>query len=74
MTVASGATYRSLIARYRVSERSSKYRTAETSLRTPRIRSGTSSVAPSTHARVARPWNETWTADPIPAPSSRGRS
>ena len=74
MTVASGATYRSLIARYRASERSSKDRTAETSLRTPRIRSGTSSVVPSTHARVARPWNGTWTTDPIPAPSSSGRS
>ena len=74
ITVASGATYRSLIARNSASERSSKDRTAETSLRTRSIRSGTSSVAPSTHARVARPWNGTCTTDPRPAPSSSGRS
>ena len=74
ITVASGATYRSLIARNSASERSSKDRTAETTLRTRSIRSGTSSVAPSTHARVARPWNGTCTTDPRPAPSSSGRS
>ena len=55
ITVASGATYRSLIARNSASEGSSKDRTAVTSLRTRSIRSGTSSVSPSTHARVARP-------------------
>ena len=53
MTVASGATYRSLIHADEREHRSSKNRTGETSFVTARIRVGTSSVGPSTQPRVS---------------------
>src|SRR6266545_2792153 len=73
MIVARGATYRSLIHRNSASSRPSKKRTGETTFRTFAIRGGTSSVGPRTHPRVSRPWNGTWTSEPIPAPSESSR-
>src|SRR6266540_3223864 len=73
MIVARGATYRSLIHRNSASNRPSKKRTGETTFRTFAIRGGTSSVGPRTHPRVSRPWNGTWTSEPIPAPSESSR-
>src|SRR5262245_50175162 len=74
ITVASGATYRSLMRLNNASRRSSKNLIVETAARTFRTRSGTSSVGPSTHARTTRPWNGTWTSDPTPARRSGVRS
>src|SRR5439155_19214115 len=71
-TVASGATYRSLIHLASWSIGSSKNRTGDTSRVTGRIRPGSSSAAPTIHARVSLPWNRTRTYEPTPAPSSAG--
>src|SRR5205814_7254549 len=71
-TVASGATYRSLIHLASRSIGSSKDRTGDTSRVTGSIRPGSSSAAPTIHARVSLPWNRTRTYEPTPAPSSAG--
>src|SRR5439155_10944741 len=71
-TVASGATYRSLVHLASWSIGSSKNRTGETSRITGSILPGSSSAGPTIHARVSLPWNRTRTYEPTPASSSAG--
>src|ERR671918_2522845 len=74
MTDPSGAPEPPLTQRQSSSIEASNCRTGETTRRTRSMRSGTSSVQPSTHPRTSLPWNGTWTSDPTPPPRSPSSS